>query len=614
MKIKLKNWLLLILLSSISLIVWYKLSYPKMAFLNLSVNKNQAIDISKKFLKRSGYDIAGYTYAVDFSSDISADRYLQKTVGFLKLKEFVAENDYDMFLWIVRFFKEKQIEQFRVIVSSETGDVISFKHFIADTDKREDFGKEASRNIIEGFLKDSFAFDQTKYDLKIDAVNSLDKRTEYSFYWEKKSVDIPWSDQEESGNAKLKMGGVVSGSEILMFAKNIFYVPQKFNKFIEGQEVIGKNIASFMRIFYLFLFVSAFYYMYVRRNHLSMHLTKKFYIYIAIFCFFITLLSNFNHFDSILFGYSATSESLNSYLFRHFIYKIIGAVFFAVGILLPALSGELLHFEVLKDQKNGSFLTYLNSTFFSRSVSVSIFRGYFICLLLLGIQAVIFAFGEKYLGVWNEKKWIGEMTVAYLPFLSAFSLGFIAAITEEIMFRMFGLSFGKKLFKNVLFAVVFTSLIWGFGHTHYPIYPMWFRGVEVTIIGLFFCFCYLRYGLITVLIGHYLFDSFLASSGYILGKAQPFYFYSAISVLVLPLVFAIAAFFMNRSEDEVPLRWKLDVHQKYNLEILKNFLKSQYDVLKNEPKEKVINDIFLHGWDIAVVEFAYEDVFISKET
>ena len=236
----------------------------------------------------------------------------------------------------------------------------------------------------------------------------------------------------------------------------------------------------------------------------------------------------------------------------------------------------------------------------------AIILGYLTFLIMLGIQSIAFAFGQKYLGVWIAYSWMEQLSSSYFPLFTAFLIGFGASICEEITFRLFFINFGKKFFKNTLLACLVASVLWGFGHTSYPVFPMWFRGVEVSCIGLFLAFVYLRFGIIPVLVAHYLFDVFWSSAAYLFGHSTPGQFYNSLIVLLLPLGFAIIAYLINQPQIERPLRWRLTKHQLFNLEILKNFLKDK-GFWGNKSREEVKKEIISHGWDVAIVDIALED-------
>ena len=72
----------------------------------------------------------------------------------------------------------------------------------------------------------------------------------------------------------------------------------------------------------------------------------------------------------------------------------------------------------------------------------------------------------------------------------------------------------------------------------------------------------------------------------------------------------IIAYIMNKTETERPLRWNLTKHQKYNLEILKDHINDKKLLAGKNQKElnALKKEINSHGWDIAVVEIAFEEL------
>ena len=93
MKLNRISWTTFFFLSIISFSVWLKFSYPQLAFSNFSVDRNQAIEIAKEFLRKKGdVNTAKYKVAAVFGMDRLMNRYMQKTVGFSGLKEFIQKN------------------------------------------------------------------------------------------------------------------------------------------------------------------------------------------------------------------------------------------------------------------------------------------------------------------------------------------------------------------------------------------------------------------------------------------------------------------------------------------------------------------------------------------
>jgi hypothetical protein len=88
-------------------------------------------------------------------------------------------------------------------------------------------------------------------------------------------------------------------------------------------------------------------------------------------------------------------------------------------------------------------------------------------------------------------------------------LAWVAAISEEATFRLFGIILFKKLVRSNFLAVLLPSIIWAASHTQYPVYPVYTRLIEVTIIGIIFGYAFLKFGLITAIFAHACMDSIL---------------------------------------------------------------------------------------------------------
>ncbi|HOW36345.1 MAG TPA: CPBP family intramembrane metalloprotease [Candidatus Omnitrophota bacterium] len=589
-----------------SLAAWFKFSYPQFSFVDLTVDRAAALKAAETYLfKERNISGEGYRRAIIFSSVVAANRYLQKSLGFEGERDFIQKHHFDLFIWIVRFFKENQKEEFRIAVSAATGKIISFGHTIDDTEKRDSPDEETAQQIAVDFLRDYFHFNPNDYTFDSKQSKKYENRTDHSFCWRKNDVSIPWSSQPDAGTARLLVNATVSGSEIISFTKDTLDIPEKFNRTRERFVSWSQNLFILFKIIYLILLGVATFFVIVRRHHLAMHSVKNFYVFIAASLLITNILFYLSEYSGILFDYP-TASSLATYLWNHALEVGIPVFILSVAILMPGLAGESLCREVFPQKKKGGFLHYLISTFCSRDILRLVFLGYVAFIILIGMQSLLFAWGQKSLGVWIEHSWLTQISTSYFPFLAAFVIGFRASIIEEVTFRIFSISWIKKITKSTVLAVIISSVIWGYGHSLYLVYPVWFRGFETTCMGIFLSVIYLAYGIIPAIVAHYAFNVFWNSAGFLLGKTNPFYFYSSLAVLFLPFFLGVIAFFLNRPESERPLRWKLNKHQLYNLAVLKAFL-AQENGLNNQTAQQIRSELINHGWDTCVVEAAIED-------
>ncbi|MDE2009020.1 MAG: CPBP family intramembrane metalloprotease [Candidatus Omnitrophica bacterium] len=597
------GWLLLVLLALGGVFVWCRLSLPRYQFINLSVGQSKAREISRKFLEtKYGVNVNAYTSAVLFNADDNADQYLQRTLGFSGERSLVHRLHYDLFCWVIRYFKEKQKEEYKVAVSSATGEVIGFNHTIADTAARPLVDKQQARQRALQFLKTAYGFNPAGYTVHSEDVHKLENRVEYAFTWENKDVHIPWSKDKAQGYAKLLTNVTVSGNEILDFNKAFFKIPDGFNRYVDYLKQTGQNLTLVFRILYLVLLTLAIMAVVNRKQQVVTRTVRSFYVGVGIALFILMVLDLLNDYQSILYSYP-TTQSMGDYVARQFIEGTIAPFFIALGFILPALAGESLNFEVAREKKNGAFLSTLLSSFRSLNIARQIAVGYCAAAIILGTQSLIYSLGFKYCGVWDELSWMTQASTSIVPALTALAIAFQASFTEETMFRMFAINLFRKYRVPVALAVFLSAAIWGFGHTGYEIYPMWFRGVEVTTIGLIMGFFYLRFGLVCVITAHFLIDGFLSALPFLLNPHLSFNFATALTVVGLPLILALVAIVFNRNTPERPLSIRFNVHQQFTYHLLMELCRHK------GPEELTAfkNDLQRHGWDAAIIQRVFED-------
>ena len=603
MKIKTRDWCIFILLAVLGFGFWHKLEYPRFAFVNLPFNKQQALIESDNYLKAKGVDTRQYTKSIIFDSDEGFNRYIQHTAGIKAEEEFIIRHDFDLFRWQVRFFKESQKEEYIIYISPRSGRVIKLKHLIEDIESRVDLGKDISKQKAEIFLQKAFDVDLEKYDFHEEKVKRYEKRTEYVFSWEKKGVYIPW--QEAKGGAKLLTEVTVAGDEIREFYKNKLDLPEKFLRYVENQFILGEYLFNIFYFIFFGLLVLSVNIVLKRKQDIVPRLTKKLFYYIAGFLIIINTADLLNNLQQEIMAYP-TSVPLSSFFGLVITKWLFNTSILVLGFIMPGIAGESLCNEVFPKKKFSSFLSYIKSGFFNRNLTQAVFLGYLIWIIMLGLQAVIFYNGQKFLGVWREWRAMASFSSAYIPLFSAFVISFTASFNEEVLFRLFGISLIKKYLRSSILAVLITSVIWGMGHTLYIIFPVWFRIIEVGLIGILYGFIFIRFGIIPLIVAHYLFDVFWCSAVYILGRTNGYLFYSSVGLLCIPLILAVSAYFLNKKIQEKPMCDMLDKIQEYNLSVLVTFVSAKR--LQGASFEVIKEELIRYNWDHLLVDLAIEKV------
>lgn len=180
---------------------------------------------------------------------------------------------------------------------------------------------------------------------------------------------------------------------------------------------------------------------------------------------------------------------------------------------------------------------------FGRETLRSMGRGYGLALFMLGLQGVMLWIAQAGFGMWA----VNDPSSSYYNFLNVgwFPLmAWAAAISEEAIYRLFGIAFFHRLIRNTFIAVLAPSLIWAFNHTLYPIYPVYTRLIEVTLLGLLFGYALLKYGFLTALFTHAVIDSTLMGLP-LIGWQSTGYTTAGIVYIISPALLAAAIWLLH---------------------------------------------------------------------
>jgi hypothetical protein len=124
-------------------------------------------------------------------------------------------------------------------------------------------------------------------------------------------------------------------------------------------------------------------------------------------------------------------------------------------------------------------------------------------------------------------------------------IGLVAAITEETTYRLFGISLVKRYTRSTLLALLIPAMIWAFGHSSYEVFPVYLRGIELTIGGVLFGLAFLRWGLIACIVAHFVIDAVQLGMP-LLGSGNATYVISGVIVMGIALLPALLGWLAGR--------------------------------------------------------------------
>ncbi|MGG6310138.1 CPBP family intramembrane glutamic endopeptidase [Paenibacillus macerans] len=277
--------------------------------------------------------------------------------------------------------------------------------------------------------------------------------------------------------------------------ESYFTVPESHTDYVDGQTTIA-NWLTFAgyALFTFVLGILAIVYSALMRAHTSF----KRGIFLASAYFILSTIGTINMLP--VFQKDGIEPGV---LIFGFIIQGLLTLFLAASVYFSLVGGDGLW------RKNGINLwARAREEGYGRHVLTSMADGYAWALILLGVQSVLFFILEHTIHTWSTTDATQSPYNMVFPALFPL-LAWVAGIGEEAVYRLFGIPMLKKMFRSTFVASLLSTLIWAFGHTLYPIYPVISRPIELTFIGLLFSFVFLRYGFVAVVFSHVIFDSIL---------------------------------------------------------------------------------------------------------
>lgn len=429
----------------------------------------------------------------------------------------------------VRFFIPQEIEEYEVLLDAYTGTIIGFKQVLPEDESIPDVPEDES-------LASAKAFVATWRGIEPEDLRQHSKREErlddglvrhISFAWEGTGVESEYGTGFVLFNVEMRSNTVsaLSGS---------YHFPESYERFIDSTSNVGLMIGALSLLAWGFMLVAAF--VVTIKAFMAKQAVWKFSLVATVAIGILLVADMVNSYPVLLAEYSTIDATGVFWMFMS-IGMGFALLVFAAGFFIPSTAGHTLANVHAPDRF--APLHSLPSTVELRTAYRHSFaRGYLLGIALLGLTYALFWLGERYFDVWylGADTLLFESLSSIMPALTLMvSIGVIAALLEELTFRLFGILWLSKLTKSTLIGVIVATIIWAFAHTDGMVMPLWFRGVEVLIGGILLAYFFIRYNVLTVIVAHYVHNILIAATVliFMFGTAQ---MVPAVLIIIAPLL------------------------------------------------------------------------------
>jgi membrane protease YdiL (CAAX protease family) len=503
-------------------------AFPE-ASIDFKVSRDDAQILAGKFLTAQGYRTEGYRQAAQFTFDEDAKTFLEREVGLERANQIMGTR-VPLWRWSYRWFRPLQKEEFNVEITPR-GALADFDHELPEDAARPAATAEQARAIAENFLRSRVGRNPASLDFVEESDVARPHRVDRTYTWKERDFELHGATNrvevtvlgDEAGGYRqyLKVPDQWKRDYQLLRSKN--EVAQTIDTAVMVVLVVGMVIVIVMR---------------VRRHDVAWRRAAL----VGLTGIVLGFLAQLNEFPLHEFGYP-TTDSYGSFLSRQFLNALISALG-AGGLLFVLTAGaEPLYREMMGDKIS------LGNLFTMRGLRTKrFFLGAILGITLTGIfiayQTAFYIVAFRF-GAWSPAD-VPYTDLLNTKFPWAFVLfgGFLPAVSEEFLFRMFAIPFLRKITRSVVAALILAGFIWGFGHAGYPQQPFYIRGVEVGIGGVALGIIMLRFGILPTLVWHYSVDAMYSAMLMIRSESLYYKFSGAAAagIMLLPVGIALVAY------------------------------------------------------------------------
>ena len=528
----------------VAFVLLYDAAFPAAA-IELDLSRAEIRKAAEDYVSQLGVDPDTFEFTLTFEVDEAAAVFLQRVRGLEETARFAREH-LALWHWRARWFRPGEQEEF-VLRLAPDGRPLRFGHVIPDAAPGDSLSQDSARAIAAAFVERDLGIDLGDWRLEDQSTEARDNRLDHSFTWELVGSELEWRpDDPQAGRASTRLQVTVQGSEVGGFRRYLD-VPELFIREFRSSLSVGSLLAAAALglggAFVIAALILGF--MMHKRDEVRWGPG----LYVGVVVATAVTISGLLSFPLLKAQYP-TDIPYGVFVTTFIGGSIVGGALFGLALWVTSATGEALARESFSGALRG-FSDWVGGRLFTRVAAREIWRGYTVGLAFLGYLTVFYVVGTRHLGVWlPPDSPHSQLLSMYIPWLVPLLIAVQAAVMEEVIFRLFGISFLKRYLKLTFLALLIPAAIWAFGHSTYPVFPVYVRGIELTIAGLIFGWIFIRYGLLAMLVAHYAIDAILLAMPFLrsAGGAYLDYGLAALVCAALPLAVPAVVLFRGRRE------------------------------------------------------------------
>jgi membrane protease YdiL (CAAX protease family) len=522
--------------------LYYDESFPLLS-VELRMARGEALDSAAALARSIGTEPAQFSEAASFGqTDPEVQTYVELEGGGPEaFAQLVAGGPYRPYAWQVRHFAEGEVAETWFRFTPE-GAPYGFRQTLAEDEPRPSLPADAARALAEEEAR-------TRWGVELSAYQPLESsqevrpggRTDHTFVYERVDAGL--------GEAKTRLRLGVAGdrpSEVTHFV----HVPEAFLRRYQEMRSANEALALVSNLIFLvgFLLVAGGVgtFFLLRRGWVIWRAPLAWGVVVSV----LTAAGLLNQLPLAWMGYD-TAVSRGTFILQQVGTAIVVVVLGTPFLAFVFLSAESLTRRAFPKQPQ-QWRLWSRGVANSDAVLGRTAGAYLWAAVDLGFVVLFYLVVSRLPGWWIPSETLVDPNLLATPFpwLAAFSLAVFAGFWEESLFRAVPLAAAKLLGDRygrtwawVGAALVIQAVVFAAGHANYPQQPSYARIAELLTPALLWGVFYLYFGLLPVILIHFLHNFVLSSvvlfsasdSGLLLDRAL------SIALMSTPLAIVLVA-------------------------------------------------------------------------
>jgi len=485
----------------------------------IKLQKTDAAQVMDSVITSLGYSPIEYKKFI--TMDEIGKFYIDRVYCGDSIISFHQKRGIPVWRWLGRYFIPGREQEFFVGITPDDSSIVYIKHVLPETSSGAFIESDSAFKLAENFIV-KLGIERKKYIIKNSSSENLPNRRDHIFEFDRMGDQLK--------DASLRIRIKICGDQIGYFEKYL-HTKESFRRELESIRSTNRLFQSFATFLVIMLLITMMFVFF--RSFRVTNTPWRTAAFLGIIVVIVSFINELNLMPLNIMNYD-TATNFSTFITEKILIAFLLSIS-AGALIIPAfIAGERLYREFAPRM---TFLPDILSPagWKTKEFRKAVLFGYLFALFHLVFLVLFYTLGQR-MDFWvpTDSSYT-ELMSTFIPWIFPFSIALGAALSEEFIFRLFGISFISRLFKSKISGIILLAIVWGFLHSNYPQSPGYVRGIEVGFIGIAAGFIFLKFGAISTLTWHFVVNS--ALSGYIIfGQGNAF---TSIMVVIIVLIPAI---------------------------------------------------------------------------